>query len=199
MRLSRIFQAGIACLALSGVAGCSTSSVVETLAIAPADADMDAAAAEPVAEMGYAGPTVDGEKAGPLAGLAYARPAFDPAPNGPGTPMDALISRYAAEYGVPEALVHRVVKRESTYNPQARNGGHYGLMQIKPETARTMGYSGGATGLYDAETNLKYGVKYLRGAWMLADGSEDRAVQLYSSGYYYEAKRRGLLEATGLR
>jgi soluble lytic murein transglycosylase-like protein len=96
--------------------------------------------------------------------------------------MDALIARYAAEYGVPEALVHRVVKRESTYNPQARNGGHYGLMQIKPETARTMGYRGDAAGLYDAETNLKYGVKYLRGAWLLADGSHDRAVQLYCVG-----------------
>ena len=49
-------------------------------------------------------------------------------------PMDALISEYAAANDVPEALVHRVVKRESTYNPQAKNGGHYGLMQIKPET-----------------------------------------------------------------
>lgn len=114
-------------------------------------------------------------------------------------PMDALISEYAATNDVPEALVHRVVKRESTYNPQAKNGGHYGLMQIKPETARTMGYSGSASGLYDAETNLRYGVRYLRGAWLLADGSEDKAVQLYSSGYYYEAKRRGMLVETGLR
>jgi soluble lytic murein transglycosylase-like protein len=114
-------------------------------------------------------------------------------------PMDALISEYAAANDVPEALVHRVVKRESTYNPQAKNGGHYGLMQIKPETARTMGYSGSVSGLYDAETNLRYGVRYLRGAWLLADGSEDKAVQLYSSGYYYEAKRRGMLVETGLR
>ncbi|QKV20580.1 lytic transglycosylase domain-containing protein [Oricola thermophila] len=116
-----------------------------------------------------------------------------------GRPVDTLIARYAAEYGVPEALVHRVVKRESTYNPKARNGGHYGLMQLKPETARTMGYRGDAAGLYDAETNLKYGVKYLRGAWLLADGSHDRAVQLYSAGYYYVAKRRGMLVETGLR
>jgi hypothetical protein len=120
-------------------------------------------------------------------------------PEPPQDPIHGMISRYAAEYDVPEALVHRVVKRESTYNPQARNGGHYGLMQLKPATARTMGYSGDAAGLYDAETNLRFGVKYLRGAWMLADGSEDKAVRLYSAGYYYEAKRRGMLVETGLR
>lgn len=114
-------------------------------------------------------------------------------------PLHALIARYSAKYGVPEALVHRVVKRESTYNPKARNGGHYGLMQIKPETARTMGHRGTPQDLYDPATNLEYGVKYLRGAWLLADGSHDRAVQLYSSGYYYVAKRRGMLVETGLR
>jgi soluble lytic murein transglycosylase-like protein len=135
---------------------------------------------------------------GPKNALNALVEAAEPAQK-PVSPMDALITRYSAEYDVPEALVHRVVKRESTYNPQAKNGGHYGLMQLKPETARTLGYQGGATGLYDAETNLKYGVKYLRGAWMLADGSHDKAVRLYSAGYYYEAKRRGMLVETGLR
>ena len=42
-------------------------------------------------------------------------------------------------------------------------------------------------------------MKYLRGAWLLANGSHDRAVQLYAKGYYYEAKAAGLLEQTGLR
>ncbi|SDK89072.1 lytic transglycosylase domain-containing protein [Aliiruegeria lutimaris] len=110
-----------------------------------------------------------------------------------------LINRYALLYEVPPALAHRVVIRESTYNPAARNGPYYGLMQILPQTARTMGHEGPPSALLDAETNLKYAVKYLRGAWMLADGSFDRAVQWYSRGYYYEAKRRGMLEETGLR
>jgi soluble lytic murein transglycosylase-like protein len=117
-----------------------------------------------------------------------------------GTPeMRALVDRYAREYGVPPALVHRVVQRESRYNPAARNGPYLGLMQILPQTAQTMGYKGPPSGLLDAETNLKYGVKYLRGAWLVADGSHDRAVMWYSKGYYYEAKRRGLLQQTGLR
>ena len=110
-----------------------------------------------------------------------------------------LINRYATLYQVPPALVHRVVIRESTHNPAARNGPYYGLMQILPETARTMGHRGPASELLDAETNLRYSVKYLRGAWLLSDGSFDRAVHWYSRGYYYEAKRRGMLEETCLR
>ena len=41
-----------------------------------------------------------------------------------------LINRYALLYDVPPALVHRVVIRESTHRPGARNGPYYGLMQI---------------------------------------------------------------------
>lgn len=113
--------------------------------------------------------------------------------------LRALINQAARDNQVPASLVHRVVQRESGYNPAARNGPYYGLMQILPQTAGTMGYDGPASGLLDAETNLKYAVRYLRGAWLVADGSEDRAVMWYAKGYYYEAKRRGLLEETGLR
>ncbi|MDX3975636.1 lytic transglycosylase domain-containing protein [Shinella sp.] len=116
-----------------------------------------------------------------------------------GTPIDAIISKYAALYGIPESLLHRVVKRESTYNPKAYNRGHYGLMQIKYATAKSMGFEGPAEGLFDAETNIKYAGKYLRGAWMVADDKNDGAVRLYAAGYYYHAKRKGLLDETGLR
>jgi len=125
---------------------------------------------------------------------------FDPPLHVNETPeLRALINKYADLYGVPRPLVHRVVIRESRHRPGARNGPYFGLMQILPQTARTMGYSGVPAGLLDAETNLKYGVKYLRGAWLLADGSHDRAVMWYARGYYYEAKRRGMLRETGLR
>ncbi|HRO09932.1 lytic transglycosylase domain-containing protein [Amaricoccus sp.] len=113
--------------------------------------------------------------------------------------LRALIEEYSAAYGVPVSLVQRVVIRESRHVPEARNGPYYGLMQILPQTAATMGYRGGPTGLLDPETNLRYGVKYLRGAWLVADGDQDEAVGWYAKGYYYEAKRKGLLEETGLR
>lgn len=110
-----------------------------------------------------------------------------------------LIQKYSAMYDVPESLVHRVVIRESRHRPGARNGPYYGLMQIHPQTAKTMGYRGAPEGLLDAETNLMYAGKYLRGAWLVSRGSQDRAVMWYAKGYYYEAKRLGMLEETGLR
>lgn len=115
------------------------------------------------------------------------------------TEVETLAQYYAQYYGVPLELVRRVINRESTFNPAARNGPYYGLMQILPATARTMGFRGQPSDLLNAETNLIYAVKYLRGAWLLANGSHDRAVQLYAKGYYYEAKAAGLLEETGLR
>lgn len=113
--------------------------------------------------------------------------------------MNALVSKYARIHGIPESLLHRVIIRESRYDAGARNGPYYGLMQILPQTARTMGYRGSPEGLLDAETNLKYAGRYLRGAWLVSRGDEDAAVGWYARGYYYEAKRMGLLEETGLR
>ena len=113
--------------------------------------------------------------------------------------LDGLIARYSAEYDVPEALVRRVIVRESGYNPKARNGPYYGLMQISYATAQSMGYRGAASGLLDAETNLKYSVKYLSGAYLVGGNNADQAVRNYSRGYYYDAKAKGLLEEVGLR
>ncbi len=113
--------------------------------------------------------------------------------------LRALINEYADQNGVPRSLVHRVVQRESDYRAAARNGPYYGLMQILPETARTMGFVGPPADLLDAETNLRYGVKYLRGAWLVADGDEAEAVAWYARGYYFEARNRCMLRQTGLR
>lgn len=124
---------------------------------------------------------------------------YAPIQSGGPTAVNSLIRKYSGHYNVPESLIHRVVKRESNYNPGARNGPYYGLMQISHATARSMGYSGSAAGLLDADTNLRYAVKYLAGAYLVSGGNQDRAMRLYASGYYYDAKRKGLLEETGLR
>jgi soluble lytic murein transglycosylase-like protein len=103
-----------------------------------------------------------------------------------------MVVRHAAANGVPASLVHRVIMRESRYNPRAVSRGNYGMMQIRLGTARTMGYTGTASGLLDPETNLTYAVKYLAGAYEIAGGSEAGAVANYARGYYHQAKRRTL-------
>ena len=106
---------------------------------------------------------------------------------------DALVASHAQANGVPEALVHRVIVRESRYQPHLiGRGGTIGLMQIKLATARGLGYTGTAEGLRDPNTNLTYAVKYLAGAYRAANGDHRRAMAYYASGYYGAAKRQRL-------
>src|SRR3982751_151110 len=90
---------------------------------------------------------------------------------------EALVTAHAQANGIPEALVHRVIVRESKYHPNlVGRGGTIGLMQIKLATARGVGYTGDAAGLRDPDTNLAYGIKYLAGAWRAANGDHARAM-----------------------
>jgi len=126
--------------------------------------------------------------------------AFDPPLFPNETPeLRSLINKWADHYELPRELLHKLAIRESTHRPWAVNRPYYGLLQILPATARSMGYQGTAEGLLDPDTNLKYAGKYLRGAWLLSDGNQDRAIFLYAKGYYPEAKARGMLVETGLR
>jgi soluble lytic murein transglycosylase-like protein len=105
--------------------------------------------------------------------------------------IDGLVATHARANGVPEALVHRVIVRESRYQPGlVGHGGTIGLMQIKLATARGLGYGGDAEGLRDPNTNLTYGVKYLAGAYHAANGDHARAIHYYAAGYYQAAKRQ---------
>jgi hypothetical protein len=104
---------------------------------------------------------------------------------------ETLVATHAKANSVPEALVHRVIVRESKYRPDlVGRGGTIGLMQIKLATARGVGYTGDAAGLRDPDTNLAYGVKYLAGAYRAANGDHNRAMRYYASGYYYAAKQQ---------
>ena len=160
----------ISAMLLSLVAACSQS-------LADPDERLAFAAVEPVAEARNEPPLYPNE-----------------------TPeLRASINRWADHYDLPRSLVHRLAIRESTHRPWARNGPYWGLLQILPATARSMGFQGDASDLLDADTNLKYALKYLKGAYLVADGDPDNAIKWYARGYYYEAKRKGLLVETGLR
>lgn len=97
--------------------------------------------------------------------------------------LRALVARHAAANGVPFSLADAVVRIESRYNPRASHAGNFGLMQIRHQTARGVGYSGSAAGLLDAETNARYAMKYLGEAYRLAGGDTCRTVMKYQSGH----------------
>lgn len=96
----------------------------------------------------------------------------------------SIIERYATSYGVPVSLAHAVVKVESNYRANARGAaGEVGLMQIKPATARMMGYSGSTKALFHPENNIKYGMLYLAKAYQLGGGSLCQTILKYNAGH----------------
>ena len=60
--------------------------------------------------------------------------------------------------------------------------GAVGLMQVRFERARRLGYTDGVTGLFKPETNVRYGVIDLAEAWRLANGDLCRALTKYLTG-----------------
>jgi soluble lytic murein transglycosylase-like protein len=96
----------------------------------------------------------------------------------------AIIARYAASYGVPVSLAKAVVRIESNYRPNmVGSAGEIGLMQIKPETARMMGYGGPIKGLFNPDTNIRYGMKYLAMARDLGGGTTCGTILKYNAGH----------------
>jgi soluble lytic murein transglycosylase-like protein len=97
-------------------------------------------------------------KAGALRGATDIVPPRDTAP--------ARYSRYdqdirdgQAFYGIPEAFMRAVIKTESDYDPNVVSSvGAQGLMQLMPETARSMG----VTNAFDPRQNIMGGARYLQ-------------------------------------
>jgi soluble lytic murein transglycosylase-like protein len=97
----------------------------------------------------------------------------------------ALIATHAAANGVPMELAQAVVRYESNYNPRVTGrAGEIGLMQIKLQTARGLGYRGSRQGLYDPATNIAWGMKYLGQAHQFASGSECGTLSRYNGGLF---------------
>jgi soluble lytic murein transglycosylase-like protein len=105
-------------------------------------------------------------------------PVENPAPT-----IRDLISKHARANGVPEKLADAVVNIESRFNPKARGGSALGLMQIKYDTARSMGYAGGVTALLTPETNLQFGMKVLADAYRSSNGDICMTLARYQSGH----------------
>src|SRR5215470_15033242 len=95
-----------------------------------------------------------------------------------------MVAAKAAAHGVPTDLARAVVQVESDYDIGLTGSvGEVGLMQIKFETARLLGYTGTLWELYEPETNIEWGMRYLAGARRLADGDLCRTAMRYNGGH----------------
>lgn len=77
-----------------------------------------------------------------------------------------IVTKYSAEYGVPENVIYAVIRTESSFDSGAKSSaGALGLMQIMPTTfdwLMTLTQESYETGmLYDPDTNIKYGTYLL--------------------------------------
>ncbi|QGP90717.1 Membrane-bound lytic murein transglycosylase F [Neomoorella glycerini] len=97
----------------------------------------------------------------------------------PGSGFKDLISRVAARYNLPAALLQGVVEAESGFNPRAVSpAGATGLMQLMPATARALG----VTDPFDPEANLDGGARYLRQLLDSFQGDLVLALAAYNAG-----------------
>ena len=89
----------------------------------------------------------------------------------------------ASAEGIDPDLAFRLVKLESDFNPRATSPvGAVGLTQVMPATARYYVKGITADGLYDPNTNLRIGFRYLRGLVKEYDGDVNLALLVYNRG-----------------
>jgi soluble lytic murein transglycosylase-like protein len=93
----------------------------------------------------------------------------------------------ALRAGLPAEIADAVATVESGYDFRAIGRvGEIGLMQVLPSTARLLGFEGTLAELAAPDTNIRYGVAYLAGAWRLAETDLCRTVMKYRAGHAEE-------------
>ena len=94
-----------------------------------------------------------------------------------------MIKAQAPGHGVPIWFALRIAQIESGYNPGARGAaGEIGVFQLKCQTARGLGYRGSCGGLYNAATNIRYGLKHLSLAVRSSKGNLKLAASKHNGG-----------------
>ncbi len=95
-----------------------------------------------------------------------------------------IIEHETARTNLPADIAEAVVFVESGYNSAVvGSADELGLMQLRLETAATLGFKGNAAELAEPDLNIHYGVLYLSRAWRLAGGDLCRALVKYRSGH----------------
>jgi soluble lytic murein transglycosylase-like protein len=92
---------------------------------------------------------------------------------------EPLIQEHAARQSLRPELVRAVIQVESGFNSRALSPkGAMGLMQLMPETARSLGVNNP----WDAAQNIRGGTRYLRILLDQHDGDEQLALAAYNAG-----------------
>ncbi|MDA9521607.1 murein transglycosylase [Bradyrhizobium sp. CCBAU 11434] len=95
-----------------------------------------------------------------------------------------IIERETARTNLPADIAEAVVFVESGYNSAVvGSAGELGLMQLRLETAATLGFKGNAAELAEPDINIHYGVLHLSRAWRLAGGDLCRTLMKYRASH----------------
>jgi len=101
------------------------------------------------------------------------------------SPYHSIVEDWAHCFSVDGNIVRAVIWTESSGDPNAESPKHaLGLMGVLYTTAQQMGFTGESDGLFDPDTNIYYGTKYLR--WQLDRYGQDieMALSAYEAGTY---------------
>ena len=101
-----------------------------------------------------------------------------------------MVKREARAQGVPEHFALSIAKAESNFRCSAvGKAGERGVMQIKPRTAKGVGYKGSPQGLNNCAVGIRYGMKYLKMAYKKAKGNLHLTATYYNRGLYTKSRR----------
>lgn len=100
----------------------------------------------------------------------------------PRSSVEHLIRRSAERHGVPVRLALAVAKVESNFRCNAiGRAGERSVLQIKPATARGLGYRGSPAGLTNCGAGLEFGMRHLAAAYRRC-GTKAGAMRLHNRG-----------------
>ena len=95
------------------------------------------------------------------------------------TNVEEIIETYANKYNIDSNFIKAIIKQESGFNVNATSKkGAMGLMQLMPQTAKSLG----VVDAYNPNQNIEGGVKYLRNLLDKYENNKELALAAYNAG-----------------